>query len=140
MKKALVVYHSKTGTTKRLAEEVGRFFENSSVATKIVSVDEFALADLEGVDFLLLGCWTSGVFVALQHPERSWVALADRLPDVIGKKIGLFTTYTIVTGSMFRGMRKRLSCDPADIRLELKSRDGKLNESHRATLDRFLRA
>jgi hypothetical protein len=40
---------------------------------------------------------------------------------------------------MFRGMRRCLSCDPADIPLELKSRVGELSESHRASLDRFLR-
>ena len=65
--------------------------------------------------------------------------MARRLPDLAGTKIGLFTTYTIATGSMFRGMRRCLSCDPADIQLELKSRDGELSESHRASLDRFLR-
>jgi len=92
-----------------------------------------------GADYLLLGCWTSGAIVVLQHPERIWVAFARRLPDLAGTKIGLFATYTIATGSMFRGMRRRPSCDPADIQLELKSRDGELSESHRASLDRFLR-
>ncbi|MGD0272613.1 MAG: flavodoxin domain-containing protein [Gaiellaceae bacterium] len=139
MKKALVVCHSRTGTTIQLAEEIRRFLENNSVAVKVVSIEEFSPADLEGTDYLMLGCWTSGAIFVLQHPERIWIAFARRLPDLTGKKIGLFTTYTIATGSMFRGMRRRLSCDPADIRLELKSRDGKLSGSHRAALDRFVR-
>ena len=139
MKKALVVYHSKTGTTKRMAFEIKRFFAEKGVETKVISIDELVHADLGGTDYLLLGCWTSDEIVVLQPPERPWVAFARRVPDLTGKKIGLFTTYTIATGSMFRGMRKLLSCDPADISLELKSRDGKLSDSNRAALDRFLR-
>jgi hypothetical protein len=37
------------------------------------------------------------------------------------------------------GMRRHLRCTPADVRLEPKSRDAKLSESHRSALDRYLR-
>jgi flavodoxin len=138
MEKALVVYHSKTGRTESLANEIGRFLEEKSVESKVVSIDEFAPADLEGVDHLLLGCWTSGAIVVLQHPERPWVTFARSLPDLRGKKIALFTTYLIATGSMFRDMRRQLECEPGDIRLELRSRDGSLSESQQAELGRYL--
>jgi hypothetical protein len=42
----------------------------------------------------------------------------------------LFTTYKIAMGSMFRKMNERLKCDSKFIQLELKSRNGKLNETN----------
>ena len=64
-----------------------------------------------------------------QHPEKKWVDFANQLPVINNKKIVLFTTYKIATGSMFKKMKERLKCDSKFIKLELKSRNGKLNES-----------
>jgi hypothetical protein len=76
--------------------------------------------------------------ILLQHPEKAWVDFSQRLPDLSGKKIGLFTTYKLATGSMFSGMRKRLRCSRGDVTIELKSRDGHLTELHTAKLQNFL--
>jgi hypothetical protein len=79
--------------------------------------------------------WLAGA----THDAHAEDARVRRLPDLSAKKIGLFTTYMVATGSMFRGMRRHLRCTPADVRLALKSRDGKLSESHRSALDHHLR-
>ena len=56
------------------------------------------------------------------------VEFSEKLPELNDRKIILFTTYRIATGSMFRKMKERLKCDSKFIGLELKSRNGKLNE------------
>jgi len=57
------------------------------------------------------------------------VDFANQLPDIKNKKIVLFTKFKIATGSMFRKMKEYLKYDSKFIKLELKSRNEKLNES-----------
>lgn len=138
MKKAIVLYNSKTGTTEKLAGEIRDFLNEKGLESQVASIYSFNSDDLRNVDFVFLGCWTNGLMILLQHPERTWVEFARTLPNLSGKKIGLFTTYTIATGSMFRKMREHVKCNPGDILAELKSRDGHLTESNRKDLQSFL--
>ena len=138
MKRALVLYNSKTGTTERFALEIGDFLSHEGIDARVVSIFKFKPQDLDGVDIVLLGCWTSGLMIMLQHPERTWVEFARTLPNLGGKKVGLFTTYTIATGSMFKEMKRHLKTNPDGIHLELKSRDGHLKESHSLQMSSFL--
>jgi len=43
-----------------------------------------------------------------------------------------------IADDVFRDMRRQLECEPGDIRLELRSRDGSLSESQQAELGRYL--
>jgi flavodoxin len=138
MKKALLIYHSKTGVTRAFGKEISNYLSQNNVQTTFISINDFRDDDLMDVDFLLLGCWTSGLMIFFQHPEKVWINFSKRLPDLKGKKIGLFTTYKIATGSMFRGMKKHLRCNPGDIFIELKSRDGHLTDSQKTGLQSFI--
>ena len=53
-------------------------------------------------------------------------------------KLVLFTTYKILTGSMFRNMYKELEGKFQNNPLELKSRSGKLSIQDREDLDQYL--
>jgi len=134
----LVIYHSKTGITRTFGKEISDFLNQNKLETTFISINDYRDDDMKDVDHIFLGCWTSGLMILLQHPEKVWVEFSKRLPDLKGKKIGLFTTYKIATGSMFRGMRKHIRCDPGDIMMELKSRDGHLREAHRGELNKLL--
>ena len=140
MTTAAIVYHSRTGTTRQFAEEIGDYLAEIGVETRVESVQDCDAASLAGTDLLLLGCWTSGLFVVLQHPEESWVEFARRLPRVDHARTALFTTYTLATGSMFRRMRGHLAGKVGPIELELKSRDGHLQDGHRRALQRLATA
>ena len=139
MKRALVLYNSKTGTTERFAREIGDFLSHEGIASEVVSIFIFDPDDFAGIDIVFLGCWTSGLMIVLQHPERTWVEFAKTLPNLQRKKIALFTTYTLATGSMFSGMKKHLKCSSEDIVLELKSRDGQLTAAQRNHITKFLK-
>jgi len=128
MNKALIIHHSKTGTTQKLGTEIAELCKQKGIEAKVVSIDEFIRQDLVKVDYLFLGCWTQGLFLFNQHPDKKWVEFANQLPVINNKQVVLFTTYKIATGSMFRKMKERLKCDSKFIGLELKSRNGKLNE------------
>jgi flavodoxin len=138
MKKALIVYNSKTGITKKFGQEIDSFCNQNGLKTEIVSIDEFKKEALADIDYLFLGCWTSGLMILLQHPDQLWVKFANSLPELKGMKIVLFTTYKLATGSMFKKMKAHLKCDPENIILEIKSRNGKLLGSNTALLKNSL--
>jgi flavodoxin len=135
---ATVVYRSATGTTRRLAEEIGAHLESRGITTTVQSVGDADAASLAGVDLVLLGCWTSGLFVVAQHPDEPWMAFVRGVPPLGPTRFGLFTTYKLATGSMFRRMRAALAGKADRVDLELKSRDGHLSDAGRLALDRFV--
>lgn len=139
MNKALIIHHSKTGTTKKYGREIADICHQNGIKTKVISIDEFKNRDLTNVDYLFLGCWTHGHLIFNQHPDKDWVNFANKLPVINDKKIVLFTTYKIATGSMFRKMKERLKCDSQLIKLELKSRNGKLDGSSATSLRNSLK-
>ena len=87
MPTAAVVYRSATGTTRRLAEEIGVDLESRGITATVQSVGDADPASLAGVDLVLLGCWTSGLFVVAQHPDEPWMAFVRELP-ALGQRSG----------------------------------------------------
>ncbi len=138
MKRAVIVYRSRTGTTRLLAEEIGAFLATREIHPEVVSVGECDVQALLDVDYLLLGCWTGGLMIAGQHPDRPWVDFVQAMPVLTGPRIGLFATYKLATGSMFGQMRRHLAGRAPAPALELKSRNGRLSESNRRALERFV--
>jgi flavodoxin len=137
MPTAAVIYCSATWTTAGLAEDIGSHLRTRGLEATVASFDECETAALANVDYVLLGCWTHGLFVVGQHPDAPWVAWARGLPTLERPEVGLFTTYKVLTGSMFRRMREPLAGKHARIGLELKSRGNRLTEDGRRALDRF---
>jgi len=136
--KAAIVYRSRTGTTRRFAEEMGAHLRTLDVETVVGSIGEADPAALADADLVLLGCWTSGLMVVLQHPDQPWTEFAHAIPQLTGKKVALFTTYKVLTGSMFGRMRHELAGRAGTVTLELRSRDGHLSEAHRKALAAFV--
>ena len=140
MARAIVVYRSHSGVTRRYGEEIAAFLTDKGVAAQVVSVGECDMATLVDADYLLLGCWTSGLFVVRQHPDDPWLAFVRDMPAVTGQrpKVALFTTYKLRTGSQFPKMRTALAGKTAEPRLQLQSRNGRLSPADRDALERFI--
>jgi hypothetical protein len=143
VKKAIVVYRSHSGVTRRYGEAIAAFLNARGVAAQVVSVGECDMATLSGADYLLLGCWTSGLFVIAQHPDQPWLAFVRDMPVLAaapgaGPKTALFTTYKLRTGSQFPKMRAALAGKTAPPTLELQSRNGTLSAADEQALGRFI--
>ena len=140
MKRAVILYHSKTGITGNYARQIGKYLGEKDVDVQISSIQgyQYNREILEKADYVLLGCWTSGLMVILQHPENVWKDFAAKLPDMPDAKLALFTTYKILTGSMFRNMYKELDGKFTKTSLELKSRNGLLSKADEKGLDDFI--
>ena len=138
MKKAAIIVNSKTGTTRQYAEEISTYLKSRGLDTQVSSIQAYSEDMLNNVDFVLFGCWTNGLMMILQHPDKEWVNFAAKLPSNPDMKVALFTTYKILTGSMFRNMYKQLKGKYATPSLELKSRNGSLSEKDKQALENLI--
>jgi len=126
--KVFVSYLSKTGITRKYASEIDAVLRNNQVESIMQNIHDALPSDASDADLVLLGAWCHGLFILLQHPDKPWVEFARKLPDLSGKKVALFTTYKLATGSMFKKMKKQLKLvdnQPAEI---FKSKNGSLSE------------
>ena len=128
MKKAIIIYQSKKGTTQKLGGEIKKVLESKGIQTGFVSLGEYSNPDLSPFDYIFLGCWTKGLMVVAQKPDKPWKEFVKRLDFPEGALVGLFTTYKIATGKMFPRMRKGLPQKNQSTFLEIKSRDGHLTK------------
>ena len=138
MKTAVIFYHSKTGTTKKYAEEIASYLKSKGISIRISSIQAFQEDLLNDSDFVFLGCWTNGLMFILQHPDREWKDFAAKLPSMPSTKLIFFTTYKILTGSMFKNMYHPIKEKFPNPSLVLKSRNGLLSATDKLKLDSMI--
>ena len=132
--KTSIIYNSHSGTTKAFAEEIGNFLSGRGIECKVSSIVDYDKEYLLASDLVMLGCWTSGLMIFAQHPERAWKKFVEEMPVIRKKTIALFTTYKIATGSMFRKMETLLADKSDPPKAVLKSRSSQLTDKNRSTL------
>ncbi|MBN2481341.1 MAG: flavodoxin domain-containing protein [Bacteroidales bacterium] len=138
MKKALVIYQSRTGITRRFGQEIGQYLSSKGLDVKVIPIQEYSPGITDEADVVLLGCWTAGWMVMLQSPDRHWIRFTKQLTDLRDKKVALFTTYKLLTGRMFDKMREHLAGKIDDGAPELKSRNGRMSDSLKHLIDSFI--
>ncbi len=86
--KTLIVYFSKFGNTRRIAEVIAETMKQAGEA-RVVSLDQLTASDLEGVDLVVMGSPTHGFTV----PEAVRSALGALPPGILaGKSVAAFDT------------------------------------------------
>jgi flavodoxin len=138
MKKAIIIYRSKKGTTEQFGREIGVLLNKKGLKTEVFSLENTENLKLEGYDYLFLGCWTKGLMVLGQHPDKEWKHLARSLEIPDSTKVNLFATYKIATGTMFPKMRRYLSLTRNQVDLQLRSRNGRLSNEAASLIDKFV--
>ncbi len=114
---------------------MGRYLDEKGAETRVGSIDSYDKEFLQSADFVMLGSWTSGLFFFAQHPDRPWHYFAEKMPAITDKKVALFTTYKLATGSMFRKMEKKLSGKISSPMAMLRSKSRELTAEHKSILD-----
>ncbi len=86
--KTLIVYFSKFGNTRRVAQAIAETMKQTGDA-HVVGLDQLTTSDFEGVDLVVLGSPTHGFTV----PEAVRSALAALPPGILaGKSVAAFDT------------------------------------------------
>jgi hypothetical protein len=96
--KAVVIYESLTGNTRKAAGLIAAELTRGGVSTKatpITGIDYQALAE---ADLVIVGTWTDGLVFAGQRPGRS--GRLKKLPYISGKRCVVFVTYAIDHGKV----------------------------------------
>jgi flavodoxin len=88
MMKTLIIYFSKFGNTRRVAQAIAETIKQAG-EVRVVSIEQLAPSDLEGIDLVILGSPTHGFTV----PEAVRSALATLPAGILaGKSVAAFDT------------------------------------------------
>jgi len=94
--KALVIWESMTGTTRKAAGHIAAGLRAGGIETTTCSatrVDHQALSD---ADLVVVGSWTDGLVLVGQKPGRR--SKLRHLPFLTGKQAYAFCTYAVDAG------------------------------------------
>ncbi len=92
MKKVLIVYYSRTGSTEKMADFIAegiRFSGNQAVLKKVSEIKN--ATDLNGYDGLIIGSPSYNLTIA--EPVKTFLFLAEKA-ELKGKLAGAFGSYT----------------------------------------------
>ncbi len=104
--KAVVIYESLTGNTRKLSGLIGDELRTRGVDTVVCPITQIDLQALSEADVVFVGSWTDGVFVLGQRPGRA--ARIQTMPALGGKDVFAFCTYAINPGKVLDKMRRLL--------------------------------
>ncbi len=97
MSKVLVVYHSRSGNTAKMAEAVAEGAKNGGADVVLKTVDEAALEDLAAADGIVFGAPT--YFGTLSGEMKSFIDKSVRIRGKLESKVGAaFTSSGSLSG------------------------------------------
>ncbi|MEY2590766.1 MAG: flavodoxin [Acidimicrobiaceae bacterium] len=94
--KAVVLFESLTGNTRRAAELIGGALQARDVEVTVRPIDAFDYHEVAVADVVVIGTWVDGLIVAGQRPGR--VGKLRKLPVLDRKPVAAFVTYAINPG------------------------------------------
>lgn len=102
--KAIVVYESLTGNTRKTAGLVAQLLADNGISSSVSPINSINLQNLSEADLVVIGSWTDGLFITGQKPARAGRLAA--MPRIDGKKAAVFCTYAIDPGKTLPKMEK----------------------------------
>ena len=96
-----IVYDTHTGITGGAAEQMAEMVRK---AGHECSTDNVSNADAKTVaraDAIVLGAWTKGYFIIMQHPSEGMMRFVESM-SISNKKVAVFVTYKLAVGSTLR--------------------------------------
>ncbi|MCU1485562.1 MAG: FAD-dependent pyridine nucleotide-disulfide oxidoreductase [Actinomycetia bacterium] len=94
--KALVIWESMTGTTRKAAGLIAAGLREGGIETRVSPATDVDLAALSAADLVVLGSWTDGLVFVGQKPGRQ--ARLWHLPYLTGKQAFVYCTYAVDAG------------------------------------------
>ncbi len=111
--KAVVIYESLTGNTRKAAGHIGVQLQRRGVATTVANITSVPYQALAEADLVVVGTWTDGLFFVGQRPGRS--GRLKTLPYISGKRCAVFCTYAIDSGHVLDKMVAMMEDRGADV-------------------------
>jgi len=93
--RVLVCYCSEGGTTKGVAEEIVDQLNLKGAHAQARSIDDVGVSELAQADVVMVGTWVEGLVVAKVRPARAMRQWLAALPNLGGRRVGVFCTYKV---------------------------------------------
>ena len=122
-----IVYDSKTGKTAKAAEAMGKTLGVHGHQCQVQSVAQADPAEVVEADLVCIGTWVKGLFILLQHPNPESMQFIEQLGNLEGKKVMVFCTYLLASGSTLPQMMKALEGKGAEVVGQFKYRGSEPN-------------
>jgi hypothetical protein len=116
--KVLVVYESRGGITKRVAEMLAKAIGAEGHEAVLRPLAQASPQEVEGADALLVGTWVEGYILFGVRPARAVRTWLARLPTLPGTPAGVFCTYAIHPRGTLAELRRGLETDGANVLAE----------------------
>ena len=124
-----VAYESRRGRARRAAEAVAEAAASHGVATLVRSITDAVSKDLLDAPALIVGCWAKVDTPFGGEPVRTVSDWIDELPELHGKPVGMFCTYTFFPHT-FADTTARTSEVLALLGAAIAEKGGKVVSSH----------
>lgn len=111
--KAVVIYESLTGNTRRAAGFIGAELERRGVPATVANITAVPYQALAEADLVVVGSWTDGLILFGQRPGRS--GRLKKLPYISGKRCAVFCTYAVDAGNVLDKMVAMMEDRGADV-------------------------
>src|SRR4051794_26149640 len=134
--KAVVIYESLTGNTRKAAQLIGRELTRAGVGATVCQVTNVDYQALAEADLVVVGSWTDGAIFVGQRPGRA--ARLRNLPVLYGKRCAVFCTYAVDSGKTLQKMTAIMQGRGADVLGGYAIKRSKIPEGARDFVDRVL--
>lgn len=94
--RAIVIYESLTGNTRKAADLIVAELERSGVTASACPITQVDLQALSQADVVIVGSWVDGMILFGQRPGRS--GRLTKLPVIDGKTAAVYCTYAVDPG------------------------------------------
>ena len=111
--RAIVIYESLTGNTKRAAGLIGAGLRKAGVPAPVCPITRIDYQALADADLVVFGTWTDGIFIVGQRPGRA--GRIRKLPVMRGKRCVVYCTYAIDPGKTLDKLTAILEERGADV-------------------------
>ncbi len=111
--RAVVLYESRTGNTRRAAEYVAGAAQAAGADVIIRPVSDPPLDDLASADVVFIGTWVDGAIIAGHRPggQRN----LNTLPELWDIPVAGFMTYAVYPGKVTRALARYLTNKGANV-------------------------
>jgi flavodoxin len=93
-----IVYDTSTGITAAAADKMAEVVRAAGHDCSSESVSNADQGLVARADALVVGAWTKGYFIIMQHPSEGALRFLEKL-SLRGKPVAVYTTYKIAIGS-----------------------------------------
>jgi hypothetical protein len=136
--RAIVVYESLTGNTRKAADLIVAEFERSGVSASACPISQVDLQALSHADLVVVGSWVDGMILFGQRPGRG--GRLAKLPVIDGKTAAVYCTYAVDPGKTLAKLAKIVSRRGGEVVGGYAIKRTRLRDGAREFVDRLLGA